>query len=54
MHLGAVYVLDTRSRDVTVRETEKMSGSWRASAELAGIRDAMETWSQLVYDHYIR
>lgn len=54
VHLGAVYVLDTKSRDVTVRETEKMNGAWRPSGELAGIRDAMETWSQLVYDHYIR
>ncbi len=53
VHLGAVYLLDTQSRDVTVRETEKMSGAWRPRAELAGIRDAMETWSQLIYDHYI-
>lgn len=53
VHLGAVYVLDTTSREVTVRETEKMSGSWRPRGELAGIRDAMETWSQLIYDHYI-
>lgn len=53
VHLGAVYLLDTRSRDVAVRETEKMSGAWRPSGELTAIRDAMETWSQLIYDHYI-
>jgi predicted NUDIX family phosphoesterase len=53
VHLGAVYLLDTKSRDVMVRETEKMSGAWRPGGELAGIRDAMETWSQLIYDHYI-
>lgn len=53
VHLGAVYVLDTPSRDVTVRETEKMSGEWRARANLGSLRDAMETWSQLVYDHWI-
>ncbi|HET7707236.1 MAG TPA: hypothetical protein VFM36_14210 [Thermoanaerobaculia bacterium] len=53
VHLGAVYLLDTKSRDVTVRETEKMTGAWRARRELGGIRDAMETWSQLIYDHYI-
>jgi predicted NUDIX family phosphoesterase len=53
VHLGAVYLLDTQSREVTVRETEKMSGAWRPRGELASIRDAMETWSQLIYDHYI-
>jgi len=50
VHLGAVFVLDTQSRDVTVRETDKMTGSWRARRELGSMRDAMETWSQIVYD----
>ncbi|MGZ8869026.1 MAG: phosphoesterase [Thermoanaerobaculia bacterium] len=53
VHLGAVYILDTPSRDVTVRETDKMSGEWRARGDLGSLREAMETWSQLVYDHWI-
>ena len=53
VHLGAVFVLDTASRNVTVRETDKMTGSWRARGELRSMRDAMETWSQIVYDRYI-
>ena len=53
VHLGAVYVLETSSRDVTVRETEKMSGSWVARQELLAMRDRMETWSQIVHDHYV-
>lgn len=53
VHLGAVYVLDAATRDVTVRETEKMSGSWVVAADLAPMRDRMETWSQLVYDQFI-
>ena len=53
VHLGAVYLLDTASREVTVRETDKMSGGWCAGSGLGPLREAMETWSQLVYDHWI-
>lgn len=50
VHLGAVYVLRASSANVSVRETEKMTGSFVARHELASMRDAMETWSQVVYD----
>ncbi|HYO77254.1 MAG TPA: NUDIX domain-containing protein [Thermoanaerobaculia bacterium] len=53
VHLGAVYVLDTFDADVTVRETEKMTGRWVAREELAQHREAMETWSQIVFDAVI-
>ena len=53
VHLGAVYVLDAATPKVTIRETEKMTGSWVARAELASMREQMETWSQIVYDHFI-
>jgi predicted NUDIX family phosphoesterase len=53
VHLGAVYILDAATRDVTIRETEKMTGTWAPRAELARVRDQMETWSQLVYDGFI-
>lgn len=50
VHLGAVYVLDAHDGKVNVRETEKMSGRWVARDDLAAHRDAMESWSQIVYD----
>lgn len=53
VHLGMVYLLEPAEPRVTVRETEKMTGSWVARAELAARRDAMETWSQVVYDQFI-
>lgn len=52
VHLGAVFVLDTTA-EVEVRETEKMTGRWVAQSELAGLRDDMETWTQIVYDQFI-
>jgi predicted NUDIX family phosphoesterase len=53
VHLGAVYMLDADGPSVTVRETEKMTGRWMPHRELAGVREAMETWSQIVYDEFI-
>jgi predicted NUDIX family phosphoesterase len=53
VHLGAVYVLDAHDGNVTVRETEKMSGRWVARDDLAAHREAMEIWSQIVYDAFV-
>jgi predicted NUDIX family phosphoesterase len=53
VHLGACFVLEARTRDVAVLETEKMHGAWMSPAQLAAARDAMETWSQIVYDEVL-
>jgi len=53
VHLGAVYVLEAASKSVTIRETEKMTGSWVERDDLAALRNRMETWSQIVYDEFI-
>jgi predicted NUDIX family phosphoesterase len=53
VHLGAVYVLEPQEPDVTVLETDKMSGAWTHRTQLGSFRVAMETWSQIVYDQYI-
>lgn len=50
VHLGVVYVLRATDKNVRVRETEKMTGEWLHKRELAPLREAMETWSQIVYD----
>ena len=53
VHLGAVYVLEAATREVAIRETDKMTGSWSSRADLAATRERMETWSQLVYDKFL-
>jgi len=54
VHLGAVFVLESATRDVVVLETEKMSGAWMSREALAEAREAMESWSEIVYDEVIR
>ena len=51
-HAALVYVLETDG-EVTVRETEKMSGTWATPAELEAVRDRLETWSQIALDAVI-
>jgi predicted NUDIX family phosphoesterase len=53
VHLGAVYVLDAHDTNVTVRETDKMTGRWCPASELPALRDQMETWSQIAFDALI-
>jgi predicted NUDIX family phosphoesterase len=51
VHVGAVYVADAAGRAVAIRETDKLSGSFAEPAEVAAVRDRLETWSALVFDH---
>ncbi|HEX9984843.1 MAG TPA: NUDIX hydrolase [Thermoanaerobaculia bacterium] len=53
VHLGAVFMLEAESLDVRVLETEKMTGTWTSREELTAKREAMETWSALVFDRLI-
>jgi predicted NUDIX family phosphoesterase len=50
VHLGAVYVADAAGRRVTIRETDKLSGSFVDPSAVAAVADRLETWSRLVFD----
>ena len=50
VHVGVVFVADAGGRPVAIRETDKLAGSFASTAETAAVRDAMETWSRLVFD----
>jgi predicted NUDIX family phosphoesterase len=49
-HLGLVYLADAAGRPVSVRETNKLSGSFESAAAVRSAYERMETWSQLVLD----
>jgi predicted NUDIX family phosphoesterase len=49
-HLGLVYVADASGRQVGVRETHKLSGSFERIEVVRAAYDLMETWSQLVLE----
>jgi predicted NUDIX family phosphoesterase len=52
VHLGFFFTLDVEG-EVTVRETEKLSGEWLRLSDLCGLKGQMETWSQLIVEALI-
>lgn len=50
VHVGFVYVADSGGRPVAIRETDKLEGAFVGTAEVAAVRDDLETWSRLVFD----
>jgi len=54
VHLGLLYELQAKSSGFRVLETGKMTGQWASEDELREFYEGLETWSQIVYDHYIR
>ena len=51
-HAALVCLLEAEGQ-VTVRETEKMSGSWATAQELQEVFPYLETWSQIVVEQVI-
>jgi predicted NUDIX family phosphoesterase len=51
VHLGAVFVADAAGRAVSIRETDKLSGTFATRAEVAAVVSNLETWSSLVFEH---
>lgn len=47
VHLGLFYTLEVTG-EVYVLETEKLEGFWVKRADMAGLSEQMETWSQFV------
>jgi predicted NUDIX family phosphoesterase len=52
VHVGAVYVADAAGREVMIRETDKLEGSFADPREVAAVEDRLETWSALVFRHF--
>jgi predicted NUDIX family phosphoesterase len=50
VHVGLVYVADAVGRPVAIRETDKLTGGFATTGEVAAVRDGLETWSRLVFD----
>jgi predicted NUDIX family phosphoesterase len=51
VHVGAVFQADANGRPVAIRETDKLEGAFALPGEVGAVRDRMETWSRLTFDH---
>ena len=50
VHIGLVYEGDAAGRPVAIRETDKLSGAFARSAEVAAVADRLETWSRIAFE----
>jgi predicted NUDIX family phosphoesterase len=50
VHLGLVVVGDAAGRPVAIRETDKLSGGFAATDEVAAVGDRLETWSRIAFE----
>ncbi len=53
VHLGIVFEADAAGRPVAIRETHKLAGAFAGPGELWAAYDGMETWSQLLLEHFL-
>ena len=50
VHLGLVYEGDAAGRPVAIRETDKLSGGFATSADVAAVSERLETWSRIAFE----
>ncbi len=50
VHLGVVMLWEVNT-PISIRETDKMDGTYLSLAEIDVQKDSLENWSRLVYDH---
>jgi predicted NUDIX family phosphoesterase len=51
VHLGAVFRAEAKGRAVSIREADKLRGSFADGSEVRRVYEHLETWSQLLFDH---
>lgn len=54
VHVGLAYAMEVTSPGFTVGEPEQMTARWASRADLLEVYDLMETWTQILFDRYIR
>jgi len=54
VHIGLVYNIHVSDRNVVINETDRMTADWIDKNDLAGFYEGMETWTKIIFDHYIK
>jgi len=54
VHIGLLYNIRVSNKSVYINETDKMTADWIEKQYLAEFYEGMETWTKIVFDHYIK
>jgi predicted NUDIX family phosphoesterase len=53
-HIGLFYNIHISNKEVIINEPYKMTAAWIDKPRLAEFYDGMETWTKIIFDHYIK
>jgi predicted NUDIX family phosphoesterase len=54
VHIGLLYNIHMSDKHLVVNETNRMTAEWVDKSDLGEFYDAMETWSKIVFDQYLK
>ena len=54
VHFGLVYIIDGRSPDISVRETDALQGSLKSCGEIERLNPPLREWQKYLYNDFIK
>ncbi len=54
VHIGLLYNIQVSNKSVYISETDKMTADWIEKQNLAEFYEGMETWTKIIFDHYLK
>lgn len=53
-HIGLLYDIHVSNKDLVINEKDKMTAVWVDKPDLDEFYEGMETWTKIIFDHYIK
>lgn len=54
LHVGVWFEITLLSKEVEVKETEKLRGFWEEIDQLGSVSPDFESWAGMIYKHYLK
>ncbi|MDO8511224.1 MAG: hypothetical protein Q7S55_03600 [Nanoarchaeota archaeon] len=54
VHFGLVYIINGRSPDISVRETDALDGSLKSCEEIERLNPPLKEWQKFVYEDFLK
>ena len=54
VHIGLLYHIQVSNKSVYINETDKMTADWIDKQNLAEFYEGVETWTKIIFDHYLK
>ena len=54
VHIGLLYHIQVSNKSVYINEPDKMTADWIDRQNLAEFYEEVETWTKIIFDHYLK